>query len=295
MVSRVQVHVVSHYRSRRTEQLTIVLEAMLGWRNCIIDLIITSNVDTYEASGFLRPYVAAFEDAGHHLALNVVRGLDNPRMLTWEHKRYLEPWVKGASPGEDFFLWIEDDIRITNDNIVYATRAVRALKPHGLVPGFIRYETKGDELRLVDITEVEGVDERTVLVDGREYHACRNPYWAGSILDRDLALEYLASRSFTPESSEFVGWNIQERAAMGLTWENPEPGLGTRVVIPLRNGLPDPMCLVWHCSNSYSQEDHPLHTVLTLEQGFRVTPFHERVLRRIRRALARSWGRRAPA
>jgi hypothetical protein len=289
MVRTLEVHVVSHYRAERTRELAVVLDAMLAWRDCALHVIITSNVGSYESDGFLAPYVDAFARGGHRLTLNVVDDLDDPFMLAWEHKRFLEPWLRTAAPDGDYFMWIEDDIRITDDNLDFFLRELTVLKPHGLIPGFLRYETKGDELRLVDIMEPEYVDQRTIVVDGRPFHACINPYWAGSILDRELAVEYLASRSFDPVSSEFVPWAIRERAAMGLTWEHPRSELGTRVVIPLVHGKPAESCLVWHVSNKYSTENHPLIAALTIARAFRPrTPLVRRFKNLAKRILRRS-------
>lgn len=288
MVSRIEAHIVSHYRSDRAQQLGIVLEAMLGWKNCIVNAVISSNTDTYEAEGLLAPYQARFAAAGHKLSLNVVPGLANPRMLTWEHKRFIEPWLESASPGEDFFLYIEDDIEIKNSNLVYFIRTSKILRKHGLIPGFLRYELKGGDTRLVDITQTEYWErDRTFRIDGRPFHACVNPYWAGFMLDRELAKEYVASRSFSPADSEFVAWNIQERAAMGLTYERPNPKLRTRIVVPILDGAPDPDCLVWHCSNSYSAEDHPVVARLTVEQAFQRESWLGRILRKARSGARR--------
>lgn len=291
MVSRVEAHIVSHYRSDRAEQLGIVLDAILGWKNCIVRAVVSSNVPTYETSGVLRPFQERFAAAGHELVLNVVEGLTNPRLLTWEHKRFIEPWLETASPGEDFFMYIEDDIEVTNQNLMYFIRTNRVLKKHGLIPGFLRYEKKGDEVRLVDVTQPEYWQrERSVRIDGRTYHACVNPYWAGFVLDRDLAKEYVASRSYRLDASEFVPWNVQERAAMGLTFEEPRLGLRTRIVVPIVEGRPDPDCFVWHCSNSYSAEDHPVVARLTPERAFRKENLWGFAARKLRGAARRVRG-----
>ena len=266
-----------------------MLEALLGWKNVIVRAVISSNTATYETSGFLEPFKARFAAAGHELVLNVVEGLSNPRLLTWEHKKFIEPWLQGASPGEDFFMYIEDDIEVTNKNLVYFIRTNRLLKKHNLIPGFLRYEMKGDQMRLVDITQPEYWErERSVRIDGRTYHACINPYWAGFILDRDLAKEYVASRSYNLADSEFVPWNVQERAAMGLTYEQPQPRLRTRIVVPVVDGQPDPDCLVWHCSNSYSAEDHPVVAQLTPQRAFPRESLPAYVGRKLRAAAKRA-------
>ena len=55
------------------------------------------------------------------------------------------------------------------------------------------------------------------------------------ILDRDLALEYVISRSFDRELSMDVRpqWGLGERASMGLCFENPPEGFSCRYAIPV--------------------------------------------------------------
>jgi hypothetical protein len=293
MVSTVEVHIVSHYRNDRAAQLDLVLSAILGWKDCIVRTVITSNTDTYETSGLLGPYFERFSEKGHKLSLNVVTNLTNPRMLTWEHKKFIRPWLDNASRGEDFFLYIEDDIVFTNENLRYYVLHRKRLENSSLIPGFIRYETEGSQKKLVDITRPEYWQrDRTIIINGCVYHANINPYWAGFMIDRDMAAEYINSKSFSPTESEFVAWNIQERSAMGLTYERPRPNLKTRLVVPIVGDGPDPGCLVWHCSNTYSISGHPLMSKLTLEQAFQKESTLNYFERKSKLAIRRLRGKR---
>jgi len=293
MVSRIETHIVSHFRADRARQLDIVLEAILGWKNCIANVVITSNNNEYEKTGLMGRFTERFTQAGHSLSLNVVSDLTNPRMLTWAHKRFIEPWLQDASPKEDYFVYIEDDIEVTYDNLRYFMRNLKIVEKRGLIPGFLRYEKKDGERRLVDLVAPEFWNrDRSLTIDGQLFHACVNPYWAGFILDRDLAREYVASRSFSPTDSEFAPWNIQERAAMGLTFERPDARLKSRVVIPMVDGAPDPACLVWHCSDSYTADDHPLIGRLTIERAFQREGLGHFVLRKLRSASSKLMGKR---
>jgi hypothetical protein len=270
MVYRIDVHIVSHYREGRVKHLGLTLDAISEWKGCILRVVVTSNTDRYQSTGFLSKYESIFSNRGHKLELNVVDNLDNPRLLTWAHKKYLPEWTASASNGEDYFFYIEDDLVLTNANITYFIRNQKTLAQSNLIPGFLRYENKGDEVRLVDVFAPEYWErERSLNIDGNIFHANKNPYWGGFGLNKDLAQEYLRSRSFSLEQSNFVQhWNVQERAAMGLTWENPSKRLKTRVVVPIVNGAPDPGCLIWHCSNNYSEDDHPVIARLTVERAY---------------------------
>jgi hypothetical protein len=293
MVSRFEVHIVSHYRADRARELSLVLEGLLGWKNCITNVVVTSNNTEYETSGLIGSFKGRFEQLGHRLSLNVASNLDNPRHLTWEHKRFIRPWMETASPEEDFFVYIEDDIALSNENVRYFIRNRQRLSSSSLIPGFLRYELKDDEKRLVDVMYPEYWErDRTRKIDGTLYHSCINPYWAGFILDLALAREYVASRSFTMKDSEFVRWNVQERAAMGLTFEHPSPHFRSRLVVPIIDGTPDPACLVWHCSNSYTADDHPQMCQLSIERAFVREGSPHYLVRKSRAALRRLTGSR---
>lgn len=272
MVSSFTVHVVSHFREDRVPVLATVLDGILGWKHCLTRTIITSNSDRYHSDGLIDRYAEYFAQRGHTLTLNIASGLANPRMLTWEHKKFLPRWVETASPEEDFFVYIEDDIALSAANIACFLAHRRRLAKHGLIPGFVRYERAADGRQLlVDVHAPEyWQHDRSCRIDGLLYHANANPYWAGYILDQAGAREYMASPSFSPDASRAVcHWNIQERAAMGLTWEHPSSHLRSRVVVPMRDGLPDPDCMVWHASNSYSETGHPVIAARTAAQLYR--------------------------
>ena len=292
LVSRVEAHIVSHFRQDREPQLGLVLDAMMGWKNCLVRAVITSNTRQYETSGFLARYAELMTTRGHSLSLNVADNLTNPRMLTWEHKNFLPAWIAEASPGEDFFLYIEDDIVLEDANLAYFMNHLRVLRQRNLIPGFLRFEKKAGAQVLVDVTSPEYWErDRTVVIQNTAYHANKNPYWAGYILDRSLAEEYVRSRSFSPADSTFAPWNIQERSAMGLTFENPPASLKSRVVIPIVDGVVDPGSLVWHCSDSYSAANHPVVARLTLDQAY-VRESLTGYLARKAKSAARSLGAR---
>lgn len=291
MVAHVTVHVVSHYKKDREPILETVLDGLLGWQNAVLDVTVTSNVPAYRDSGFIERKAAEFAEIGGVLRLEVKDDLKNPRLLTWAHKAHLPGWAETASPGEDFFMYIEDDIRVSDENFRYFQKHAKILAPHGLIPGFIRYETReGEADLLVDIVHPEYWEhDRSRKIGKRLYHANINPYWAGFLLDRDMAREYLASPSFDLEKSEGVHhWNVQERAAMGLTYESPPKDLRTRLVVPMEDGRPEPGAFVWHCSNTYSQTDHNKSADLTVDDAYRREGRLHYLRRKARRLLKKA-------
>jgi|CXWL01.1.fsa_nt_gi hypothetical protein len=264
MARRHTVYLTSHYVEGRGSLLATTLEAILGWQAAEVRAVIVSNVDAYRVSGFLAEWQQRFSSAGHSLQLEIATELENPLLLTWWHKRHLPTWVANASDHGDYFVYLEDDIALTRQNLEYFDRHLPQLRQRGLLPGFMRYEVLRGQTRLVDNGQPEPwLANRSREIEGTTYHANTNPYWAGFILDKRLGEEYLASRSASLEASKFVGWGIQERAAMGLTYEDVPLWMGTRLVVPVIDGKPSPDCLVWHCSNALSAANHPTFGRLT--------------------------------
>jgi hypothetical protein len=293
-MKRFEVHIASHFDPRRVEFLGRVLEAMRGWRECRLKVVVWSNVWSYLETSVWKSAEEAFSGAGAILDLSVATDLDDPFMLTWQHKKALTTWAANASSEDDFFAYIEDDIVIRDENIQYFVEHYRALREHDLIPGFLRFENTDAGTRLVDVMRPEFWErDRSIRIGKIKYHANVNPYWAGYIFDRRLANEHLSSRSFSPGTSIRVrDWEIRERAAMGLAFERPNPRLKSRVVVPLLDGLPDPRCLVWHCANNYSEQGHPSVARLSVSDAYPTESTSEYLVRKAR-ALPRSLRRRA--
>ena len=128
------------------------------------------------------------------------------------------------------------------------------------MPALLRTEFNDadSEIRSTDALRATSVAHTPLLtVHGQTFACPEFPYCASYILDRALADEYLASRSFDYERSrEVCGWGIPERAAMGLCWENPPQGYRHRYVLPVSASLvPMPFCQTAHMPSNYTNAE----------------------------------------
>jgi hypothetical protein len=287
VANRFEVHIASHFRESRIKLLSLVLDAILSWDQCVVNVVVASNIDSYLYKDFWREFASRFADKGGSLRLEVPENLLNPFLLTWAHKVHLPRWLSSAGAANDYFMYIEDDIVITSESIDYFVQTLGKLSGTRVMPGFIRYELHGDTMKLVDIMRTEYWErDRSAVISGTLFHANVNPYWGGYILDKGLAIEYLDSRSFSQSGSSFVGWEIRERAAMGLTFEKPSRKFKSRVVVPIVDGAPSKDCLVWHCANNYSEEGHPVVAQLTIAQAFQTESLRSYIARKLSAAPA---------
>ena len=263
------VHVSAHYAPERIRFLSAVLEAVIGWPACRTDVNLTTNSEALGGEEVVRRFERRFREAGSTLRCIVARNLEHPFHLTWHHKRYLDAWTRSAGEG-DLFVYLEDDIVLPADGIRYFQTYRHPLRRHGLIPGFLRFEQLPDAAPVVvDLTRPEFYGHRnSVRIDGAIAHVCRNPYWAGFILDRELAEEYLGSRSFDRDASGFVAWDVRARAAMGPCFERVPAGFSARNAVVLEGGRPAPGALLWHCSNTYASAGSPRYGRLALSEAF---------------------------
>ena len=139
--------------------------------------------------------------------------------LTWHHKDVFRRALR--TDGFTHLLYLEDDIAFTEANLRYWLTARQQLAERGMLPGFVRFERRGEARLLVDQTR-SGQHEDAgppITVEGWGEVAVRNsrrPYQACSLLDRELAREHLRSSPMrSPLRSNVSTWNVRERAAAG--------------------------------------------------------------------------------
>src|SRR4029078_29643 len=111
------------------------------------------------------------------------------------------------------------------DNFQYFVRYRHSLQASRLIPSFIRIEFNSNDNRLYIVDQI-GVSDlmsrKVVNVDSYSFVNPDYPHNAMFILDRDLALEYINTRSFDRDRSIEVRpqWGLCERASMGLCFED---------------------------------------------------------------------------
>jgi hypothetical protein len=236
--------------------LETVLDAIRGWPFDWVDVALVTNDLLLGEVPTVQSLRAKYQSKGWTLRIEHASDLAHPFHLTWWHKRHLRPWLEKARTGRDYFIYLEDDIVLTRENIAYFLDARPRLATRGLIPGFLRFENIEGIRHSVDFVQAQPVNRRSTLrVDGQRYIVPLNPYWAGFVLDRALAEEYVATPSFQLEpSATRTHWEVRERAAMGLTWENVPPRARSRYAVPIDACAPAAGCLVWHCAQNYSSD-----------------------------------------
>jgi hypothetical protein len=225
------------------------------------------NEDLALIHGLLRPMLSP----RFHYDIEIFWNPEDPKQMTWIHKQLFD---KAFLPDNSFthFLYLEDDIRFTRLNLEYWLEYRYKLEPAGLIPSFVRYEfnRKSSDIRLTDCIRPTRILGNLIDISGEYFLSPDNPYSAMYLLDRPLAEEYRASRSFDREQSKLViGWPATERSAMGLCFEQIPQGRTCRIVVPFNpdNKLPYFSCLIHHLPNNFTNGETP-----TFEYPFGALP-----------------------
>jgi hypothetical protein len=254
--SRLMVCIVFAYRPHRLRYLLEMLRIFSEMPVERVNVLIYTNTtdpaqlaDIERLLDFVRLADKQFEIIS---VLNLEHGFD----LTWADKSSIPERFLGS----DFTHWLhlEDDCRFTYLNLCYFIYAREILRPHGLIPSFVRYEWNDSQLGFFssDQARQTGIDSQPHIDADDVFFMVLDSVYCGSVvLDQELAAEFVETRSFDRlRSADVSHWYIQERAAMGLTWEHVPPGHICRMMVPFTKAgrVPATPCLLHHLPNNYT-------------------------------------------
>lgn len=197
--------------------------------------------------------------------------------LTWAHAPILR---RAARAGEfSHLIYLEDDLRFTDENLRYWCRYRQPLAAVGLLPGFVRFEWRGGVRYVTDQVErlPPRLGRRPVPAADDELcgHAVNlpNPYQALYVLDRELADKHFRfSRSRSPLRSNLSGWDIRERAATGPVFDDVPVGLKSRNVVPVHleadSQRVHPGSLIEHMAGNYAHDSRSKFGKITVDDLF---------------------------
>lgn len=255
--SNILVAITAFYHPDRLQYLAGVISSLSTLPKA--EIIVVTNT-------FNEDELLALQDTCHNALLNKGSGTTvsvrsyhpgtHPYHLTWCHK----PIISDEFVGRDYshFIYLEDDMTFDFTNLCYFIEYRELFRDRRLLPSFLRVEyhsgfhdfVNTDNLNRVNICEQPYIDTKDFW-----FVNISNPYTACFILDQELAVEYVQSRSFDREKSYLVNpWNVRERAAMGLCFENVPPTFQCRYVVAVskQTGAAPECVWVRHLPNTYA-------------------------------------------
>lgn len=174
--------------------------------------------------------------------------------MTWSHRDvFREQISKGSS--HTHFLYLEDDLLFTKQNLDYWLCARESTSSTPFIPGFLRRETTySGEYVSTDVTERQALASTPLIkVGDLIFASLRQSYQGMYLLDKQLALEFLFSDASSPDTGI---WGIREKAAQGLTYWNVPAGAHSRIIVGLGQDMQiHPHSQIHHLPNNYA--DNP--------------------------------------
>ena len=259
-ITEVLALITHYYVPERLQWLVEVLGGLADLGACRTHALIVTNTAEAASLADIRNAALVHTTVGFSTEVVTALPLLHPHFLPWAQKPLIaERFLSGGSTFTHV-VSLEDDIFFGSEGFCYWLQYRPPLAAHGLIPSFMRTEMRrGDSVAYAtDATAANSLRNRPSVRAGMyTFVPLDNPYCAMFVLDRALAREYSASRSFHMGASmSFSPWGTRERAAMGLCWENPPPGFPVRYVLPVDEAAMSvaPCSYVRHLPGNYTND-----------------------------------------
>ena len=259
--AKILVSVTFHYVGARLAFLEEVLRELSQFGVAQLDVIVITNTHQPGEIDTLSELCNQFSSEQKCFSAYVNTSImTHPFLLTWCHKKLIREVFLASPNTYTHFVYLEDDIRFSCNNFEYFCAFREPLEGYGLIPSFVRVERSealGCYVSTDNTQPASLVDRRKVLIQPYEFINLPSSYNGMFVLDRELAAEYVQSRSFDADDSVAMSsWSIRERAAMGLTFEAVPDGFAARCVVPVSTGdhLIPSCSFVYHLPNNYAED-----------------------------------------
>jgi len=249
-IKKLAIAITFHYVSDRIKYLEKMATQFHLLANEVLVHVFTNENDADKTLNIMRAVTQ-----GRELAVDIhsPTHLGHPYLLTWSHF-YTFRELFNADESISHFMYLEDDIFITEKNIGYWLKSREVLRTSMVIPSFLRYEEKEGSIELyaTDVKTRSSFDNLPKIKESEIYYYLNlpQPYQGMYLLDRELMYEHLTGPSSIPERTP---WGIREKAAAGLTFVNVPKGCNSRNFIgyDLNSNCIDPNSLIHHLPNNY--------------------------------------------
>ncbi|MFI0435516.1 MAG: hypothetical protein ACH350_07320 [Parachlamydiaceae bacterium] len=271
--SKALVTITFHFDRSRFQYLAEVLYSLLTLSDA--EIIIITNTSDKDQLKLIQKLLdlTLLDETGKTGIISTYENLEHPFNLTWCHKEIITHQFLAKRSSYTHFIYLEDDITFDFDNLCYFIELREVLKPEGLIPSFLRVEQieGGLDFFNTDNGAPININHQPHLLWGNFYLLnVPNPYTACYVLDTELAQEYIKTKSFDIKTSQFIGWKVRERAAMGLCFENVPLNFQSRYVVAVSTStlLAPKSTWVYHLPNNYLNNPFDPHGKVPMNSLF---------------------------
>ncbi len=272
----IDVSIAAHYVPRRVPFLVAALDSIASWQRPVVRARIVTNDLALARESALAAAVERLHERGFAVTYEAAHSMAHPYHLTWWHKTHLREWSKSPGHPDDLFVYIEDDMAITEANLAYFERYLPSATSVGCIPGFVVYEEAPDGKLVAQGFRGSHLvrDEEYLALEGQLFVAPKFPYWPGFIMNRALCEQYWRSPWSDMGTAEALpqarGHTCRVHSAWALAYDSVPEGLTSRYIVPVDHTLcPLPHCRVLHTAGNYAvSKKHGFGTV-GLDRAFR--------------------------
>jgi len=231
---------ISSYKFKKN--ITIVTNTLENSHRKVLNKILRSKINNYK--------------------ILEINNLPDNNLLPWYSLNVMRQNFKQKS--NSHFMYLEDDILISDRNIFYWIYFRKILKKFNLIPGFLRYEKNKNIMYSVDNPKKIKISKNPHIYSLNKKFGFINskyPYHAMYLMDRELMKNYLSSNAvkfdfaFHNKSIKSL-YPIKEQLNISYAYINVPKGFHNRIMIPFnqKNGILD-YCLVKHSELKYSKSN----------------------------------------
>ena len=246
------VHIAFHFVEARLQYLLEVLGAFREYRLRSIEIVVDSNDEATR-------HALAGLDLGSAVTLSVQvhRDLTHPFLLTWQHR----PAFTARQHDFDYYLYLEDDIRVPWTTFAPWATELPILERHGWLRGVLRVEPDHQGQLMASDWYRPMRNPVVCEVEGRRYIRPEEPYQACWCASRGQLERFLATEAWCRGAHHwshvrariprFDGdWFIRERASLGPIHS---PVGSHRTLVPINAaGSVSPVAFVHHLPANYA-------------------------------------------
>jgi hypothetical protein len=254
-INHLAICITVHYSPDRIKYLETMGDHFSSLANKV-DVFVITNADSDK--GEIQALDNALRNKNFKYEFFVPHGLGHPYLLAWSHFSVFRKLVSDESITH--FMYLEDDLLITKENIDYWIESLGDLMPHGLIPSFFRVEKNYANSRWYssDAQEQFYFSKLPKVSRDSSYVYINLPpcYQGMYLLPREFMIEHLNGKSSSPD---FGIWYIREKAAQGLTFHNVPSGFTSRNLVgfDLDRQRIDPRSFIHHLPNNYANRIPP--------------------------------------
>lgn len=265
-IGKLAVAVAFFYRKDKREFLSQTLSNLHLFAKDVQVYIFTNTSDKIEQSAIQKCF---HQHSNVKYQILVPKLLGHPFFLTWSHKDVFRQLVR-TDHSITHYLYLEDDILLTEDNIQYYLEGESQLSHKRFLPSFIRYETSDEhKMYAIDVMKVQifTIMPKIQYSDNYYYVNFLYPYQGIYLLNARFMMEYFDSGADNPDKNSV--WPIREQNTAVIFFHNVPSGFTARNLagcIYQNDAVKlDPRCLIHHLPNNYVNDKEHLAKLYTVD------------------------------